>query len=214
MISFFNGVKLRQVHLDCLKKTPFYHFVLPFAKRRITPSCVKGTQKGTTNLLMTYDKQQKAFVIGGKNLTITPEECDLILGITSGSKDVNMRKASVIDSSLAQRKFMEYKTIKPKCLKDQLLKYIESDEQQDIEDTVRIIILHLMSNVLFVASGDVVNWWMFRTCDKLDALNEYNWGKGIVGYFMKYVDKKPPSQVRGCTILFQVIRYLHFFMHE
>ncbi|KAL7087270.1 hypothetical protein ACP275_13G057400 [Erythranthe tilingii] len=93
-VTFFRDMPLRQPHLDCLRKTPFYHFVMSFLRRQITRKSVRGTQSGTAALLMTYDKENKCFNLGGKELVITPEECDLIFGITSGSMEVDRKRAN------------------------------------------------------------------------------------------------------------------------
>lgn len=68
-------------------------------------------------------------------------------------------------------------------------------------DTCWIIIIYLLSSVFFIASGDAVNEWMFRICDDFIALHEYNWGQAVVEYLMKFVQKKKPEKVIGCTVL-------------
>ncbi|XP_012857591.1 PREDICTED: uncharacterized protein LOC105976874 [Erythranthe guttata] len=201
-VSFFRKLQLRKVHVECLKKTPFYHFVMPFVRGLITRGSVRGTQTGTVTMLFTYDKNCKAFILGGKKLIINLRECDLIFGITSGEDPVNRKRSQIYDSPLAMRKFRQYKKLRTCHLTEQLLKYIHSDKQEDVEDTVRIVIIHLLCTVFFVTDGGRVNWWMFRICNNLDLLNKYNWGKGIVDYFMHFVNRHPPAKVRGCTPLF------------
>lgn len=75
----------------------------------------------------------------------------------------------------------KFSLVKPKHLKAQLL---------DIYDTVRIIILHVMSCILFVSSCEVARVWMFGVCDHIEELCNYNWGHAILAYLMKYVDTK------------------------
>lgn len=57
---------------------------------------------------------------------------------------------------------------------------MKGEESRDIEDTVKLIILHLMACVLFVVSSDIVHWWMFRVCEDLYDMRHYNWEKCVV----------------------------------
>lgn len=204
LVAFFTNVTLQSYHIDLLKTTPFYHFLIPFVDKAVNPTCIKGTTHGVVKIINTYNKQQKTFVLGGKQLMITPTECDVILGITSGNKDIDLKDCLVGPASLRKRKFPNISEVKPKHLKTQLMQSIESSELVDIQDTIRLIILYVMSSILFVASSEVARWWMFRVCENLDELHEYNWGKAIVDYLMKYVDTKDPQDVKGCTTLLQV----------
>ncbi|KAL7084580.1 hypothetical protein ACP275_14G231500 [Erythranthe tilingii] len=42
-VAFFEGVHLNNAHLECLKRTPFFNLVLPFAKHKVTSTSVTGT---------------------------------------------------------------------------------------------------------------------------------------------------------------------------
>lgn len=72
-------------------------------------------------------------------------------------------------------------------MKEQLKITVESTKEEDIQDTVRIIVLHTLSCVLFVACSDVACFWQFKYCDNLDELWEYNWGEAIVKYLKNYI---------------------------
>lgn len=83
-MRFFKGLRFRKAHFECLKKTPFYNFILPFAKGKYTAGEVRGSQDCTVQMLMTYYHQKNCFTIGGKHLHIDPKEFDLIFGIMPG----------------------------------------------------------------------------------------------------------------------------------
>lgn len=89
--------------------------------------------------------------------------------------------------------------------------YVECNDVEDIIDTCRIIVIYLLCSVFFVARGDRVNGWMFRICDDFMALDEYDWGQVVVDYLMKFMHKKSPKKVWGCTVLLQV---LHSHKHQ
>ncbi|XP_012842539.1 PREDICTED: uncharacterized protein LOC105962762 [Erythranthe guttata] len=86
-------------------------------------------------------------------------------------------------------------------LKPKMMEYIDSRDDEDVEDVVRIIILHVLTSCFFVTSGDQVSWWMVQLCDELYKLSDYNWAGYIVEFLMKYVQETEPSLVRGCTTL-------------
>lgn len=187
VISFLSDVELRQQHLDLLQLTPFYHFLLPFINKAVNPKHIKGTKKGLVHILSSYDKEQQVIVIGGKKLSITPTGFTVIFGISSGTRDIDMKDSSVSDTSHAMHKFSDVLNITPTIMKTEILKSMKSSKPQDVEDTVKLLILHTMACVMFVASSDVARWWMLRICENLEALNNYNWGKCVVDYLMNFV---------------------------
>lgn len=68
-------------------------------------SLLKGTQKGLVEILTTYDRKENEFLLGGHKLRIDTSEVDLIFGISSGQKEVNMCSCSIAESSLGRRRF-------------------------------------------------------------------------------------------------------------
>lgn len=47
--------------------------------------------------------------MGGQKMTITSKEVELIFGIPSGNKEVDMSQSSISDSAFGRRKFAGYK---------------------------------------------------------------------------------------------------------
>lgn len=205
VIKFLDGVELQKHHLELLQLTPFFHFLLPFINKTVNPKHVKGTKKGLISILDSYDKEQQVFVLAGKKLSITATEFEVIFGIPSGSTEIDMKDSTVSENSLGKRKFSNVLNITPSHLKTEIKQSMHSNMQQDIEDTVKLLILHTMSCVLFVASSDVVRWWMLRVCEDLSKLRDYNWGQSVVNYLTNFVQTSPSENVRGCTALLQVI---------
>lgn len=202
--TFFNGLELREVHIAGLKQTPFYNFVVPFTKGKFTADSVSSMQAGVVQLIKTYSPSGGGFNIGGRMLKMESSEFELIFGITSGDVKVDRTPANIGESSLAQRKFSEFKTIRPRNLKEVLEKHLSSDSAEDVADTVRIVVINLLSSVLYATCAEQVSLWMFRICEDLDKLHEYNWGQSVVSYFMEYVKESSADAVRGSTLLFMV----------
>ncbi|KAL7126126.1 hypothetical protein ABFS83_14G164900 [Erythranthe nasuta] len=200
-VDFFANVSLRKAHYKCLKRTPFYRLILPFAKHEISISQVTGTQIGTVLILKTYNKEDRVFKIGGRELNVTEEDCNLIFGIKSGEKIISIRRTNKPEFGLTNRKFRDVEKIRLGMLKPKMLEYIDSRDDEDVEDVVRIIILHVLTSCFFATSGDQVSWWMVQLCDELYKLSDYNWAGYIVDFLIKYVQKTEPSLVRGCTTL-------------
>lgn len=119
------------------------------------------------NILDSCDKNQQVFMVAGKKLTISAPEFEMIFGIASGSIDIDMKNSSVGEHSLGNYTFSEHNLITPKHLKEQIMKPVTSTEPRDIENTVKMMILHVMACVLFVASSNAVRWWMLRICINL-----------------------------------------------
>lgn len=154
--------------------THFFHFLLLFINKSVNPKHIKGSTKGLVKILDNYDKDQQLFSIAGKHLTLTAIEFEAIFGIGSGNKKIDMKESLVDDSSLGKRKFANINTITLAHLKTELKESIKSSAPQDVEDTVKLVILHGMACVLFVASSDVIRWWMLRICEDLYDLKNYN----------------------------------------
>lgn len=201
VITFFADVELQQHHLDLLQETPFYQFLMPFISKAVNTKHIKGTKKGLVNIIDSYDKVQQSFIIAGKQLTITPTEFDVIFGSSSGSHDIDMKDSTVSETSLGKRKFSQVTNITSTVLKSEILKSMKSSKPRDVQDTVKPLILHTMACVIFVASSDVVRWWMLRLFENLEDLKNYNWGKYVVDYLMSFIQTCTPEMVQGCTLL-------------
>lgn len=204
LIAFYANTPLQACHLELLKTTPFYHFLLPFINKAVILDCIKGTKSGVEKILDTYDKKTRTFRLGNKQLVITPAEFSIIMGIQSGNRDINTKDTQVSPDSLLKRKFNGISLVKPTHLKTQILSSLASPDFQDIYDSVRIIILHVRSSILFVSTSEVARVWMFRVCENLDELCTYNWGTTVLDYLMNYVNTKSPQDVQGCTTFLQV----------
>lgn len=204
-VRFFSRIAFRKCHLDCMQKTPFYNFVLPFVKGKYTPGSVRGLQDGTVQMLMSYRKDRNLFAIGVKDLTLEPNEFDIIFGIKSGDVAIRPKRTPKRECVLAMRKFKKYgKKIRPGHLKEVLKETVNEDDEVAVQDTVKIIIIIIISNIFFVAGADNVNMWFFKICENLEMLSTFNWGLAVVSYLMKSIQNRKAKSVRGCTILFMV----------
>lgn len=90
VIRFLHGINLQPPHIKGLKETPFYKIPEPFIKKKANSTYLTGVQQGLVEILSTYDRNSDVFVIGGQKLTIAPRVCEIILGISSGTRNVNM----------------------------------------------------------------------------------------------------------------------------
>lgn len=204
IISFLSTVNLRPAHIARLRRTPFYTFLEPFISKKVPSKSVTGMQKGQVEILMAYNRNDKEFHIGGHSLTIHPTEFELLFGVPSGDKEIDMTPSPVADSAFGRRKFPNKAKVTATDLLEELEKSVKGTSQRDIEDTVRILILHTVSSVFFVACADVARGWQFKLCEDLDKLRDYNWSKGAVDYLNNYLQSKKPKDVRGCTAFLQV----------
>lgn len=137
-------------------------------------------------------------------MTITSKEVELIFGIPSGNKKVDMSQSSISDSAFGRRKFAGYKKVTAADLRAEIEECMEGTSRQAIEDIVRLMILHIVGCVLFVACADITRGWMFKLCDNLEELRCYDRGKAIVAYLVNYLNSKDAKDVRGCTVFLQV----------
>lgn len=175
---------------------------MPFINNAVDPKHIKGTKMGLVDILDTYDKTQQVFVVGGKKLSITASEFEVIFGIASGPEDIDMKNSTIGDDSLGNHLFADTTIITPRHLKEEILKAMKGTDQHSVEDTVKLLILHVMACVLFVASTDIARWLMMRIC--LYELRSYNWGKCVVEYVMNFVQTSSSEEVRGCTAVLHV----------
>lgn len=106
------------------------------------------------------------------------------MGIASSQEEIDMKDTQVSPNSLLKHKFNGFRLVKPQHLKAKLLESVTSPELVDIHDTVRILILHVMSCILFVMSNEVASVSMFRICDNLKDLCNYNWGNDVLSLML------------------------------
>lgn len=131
----------------------FYNFVIPFIKGKYFTGKVRGLQDGTAQMLMSYVKEMNCFNIGGKDLKIDPREFDIMFGIRSGHMDIRPRRTSMRESNLAMRKFNTFKKLRPGHLKKVLIDHLRSDNEVGVNDTVKIVIIHILSHIFSIAGG-------------------------------------------------------------
>lgn len=57
LIAFYSDVTLHP-YLELLKTTIFYHFLLPFINKLVSPHSIIGTKSGVVKIISTFDKDQ------------------------------------------------------------------------------------------------------------------------------------------------------------
>lgn len=204
ILTLFKNLTFTDSHKSCIRRTPFGELLMPFIEdEKITHNSLKKSDYGINKILITYNRPERAFVLGGKRMTITQTECKLILGIKSGRRRMtiveNKYGSSNSTHGLAVRRFQGIKTLRLGHLRDRIQELMPSDAPTDIEDVIRMIVLHLMTTVFFTSSGDCVKWAYLQYVEDFHRMNQYNWAKEIVDNLMKSIHDNGAATAKGCT---------------
>lgn len=76
-------------------------------------------QKGLVAILMAYNRNDQEFHMGGHRLTMHPNEFNIIFGVPSDNKEIDMTPSPIAESDFGRRKFpRKLKVIAPDLLEE------------------------------------------------------------------------------------------------
>lgn len=153
-------------------------------------------------LIERWDSENMAFMLPHGELTITPQDVALILGLRVVGKPV------VLDSPFSDLE-QEYGAtpLNRKISISSLEERLESIGGLVNEDFIRTFVLCTFGVFLFPNSSGKVDSRFLTLLQDLDMVHEYAWGEAVREELFSWIQRRKEENVRfvgGCLLLLQV----------
>ncbi|MQL98289.1 hypothetical protein Taro_030994 [Colocasia esculenta] len=159
-------INFRECHKELMKATPFAPYV------DIPPMKCFGIS--LLDEILAHHEVGNVFNIENKSLPFTVDDVALILGMPCTGFPVHHYGSSIEVSKLYKR-FGNDTSFTRQVIHGHLIDLVGSDEKEDIEDTVRLWILLLLSTFLAPRSAYVCSPQMIKYLDDIERIGSYAW---------------------------------------
>ncbi|MQM21111.1 hypothetical protein Taro_054145, partial [Colocasia esculenta] len=159
-------INFRECHKELMKATPFALYV------DIPPMKCFGIS--LLEEILANHEMGNVFNIGNKSLPFIVEDVALILGMPCTGFPVHHYGSSIEVSKLHKR-FGKDTSFTRQVIHGHLIDLVGSDEKEDIEDTVRLWILLLLSTFLAPRLAYVCSPQMIEYLDDIERIGSYAW---------------------------------------
>lgn len=210
IVTLVKDLKLRNCHLEVLKRTPFWGIFEAIMEDKFTISQCRKSDKLIIEIIQTYDPTKDKFWLGKIYMEVTRADMERVFGIRCGDEFVSLRAGCKESIKFVARRGITETKWTTTSVKQLLEQYVKSDEQDYVEDVARLLCLFLCHTFLF-PTGTTVKWVHLQRVEELDRMGQYDWTGAIVKDLMTSVRKhhREPRKVTGCVVSLLVrLRYL------
>lgn len=201
IITIVKELKLRDCHIEVLKRTPFWGIFEAVMENKFTiPQCRKS-DKLIIEIIETYDPTKDRFRLGKTYMEVTREDMERVFGIKCGNEFVSLRAGCKESIKFITRRGITETKWTTKSVKQLIEQYVKSNEQGYVEDVARLLCLFLC-HTFFFPTGTTVKWVHLQRVEDLDRMCEYDWTGAIVKDLMTSIRKhhREPRKVTGCVM--------------
>ncbi|KAG9446042.1 hypothetical protein H6P81_012170 [Aristolochia fimbriata] len=176
-----------------IEKTPFGHF-LRIPNHKVEVNLLN-------ELLSRFNIESVSFDIGGSHLKFEDKEVAMILGLRLHGLPIDLQSRS---RSTFLDGFLKEKPLK-RSLLTKMLKSISQEQEDDIENTVRLLLIALFNFVLFLVGEGDISIGLYQCVDDLEKLGEYAWGNAVYKLLVSQLQKELQKKKRcgylsGCNM--------------
>ncbi|KAM7465736.1 hypothetical protein LguiB_013298 [Lonicera macranthoides] len=192
-----------QHHEDLLKKTPFWTLYKSYNDGLVTEALYSESDRVLMKLIRCFDKEEKAFRIGGRIIEFTPMHVSHLLGLPNDGIQLKLHTKEGMKAEYGKRYFAGLRQLDLTHVKHALKLAVRGKSEENISDTVRLICLYLCTTLLFANIGNSIAWFIHNWMDDLEKMNGYNWSQVVHEWLIDDMIKKEdrPSSVTGCAIV-------------
>ncbi|CAL5379829.1 unnamed protein product [Camellia sinensis] len=191
-------------HITALERTPFGMLFKCFWKNDdVVLKKFKKVDDNVMDVIKSYNFHAKGFKLGGKTCDIGDSDVNLIFGIKSGTKKVDVSYGKKQESPFVQRRFRNMSRISVKSLQEALGDALEDTTRVDVEDVARIMCLFVVATLLLPTTGLTVGWAFVALAEDLEMMNSYAWSTAIASTLTTSIHSSfgSPENVTGCVLL-------------
>ena len=206
LIKIMEDVKLRDEHIALLKKTPFWLLFDALINKKLKSDHSLKYDDIVVKIIQSYEKDGKTFNIGGKKVSFTKNDVRLILGISGGEQPLKITYKQKKDVSFVKRRNITDRRLTAKVIRKMIEKYVKSNKQKNVKDTVRLLCLYLCLGLLFSGSGTSIGWDYLQCMEDIEMLRKFDWCEAVRSKLMTSIEHyhEQPSKVTSCVMVLLV----------
>lgn len=218
--------KLRDQHLEAIRRTPFKIFFNSIYDGHIKIESEKKKRNPSSlfDIVTKYSPEDEGFKLGKKKIHLLDSDVALIFGFPVYGKEIEMgtgTKFEGLRSEFKKRMFQREKKndkLDRKLVEQKislLLGMTEDQEYTEIyNDFARLMIIYMMATFFYANSNSSVPWSFLEQIEDFDGISEISFAKSILAWIVSALESKyqTPDKVSGCLLFVLVSVQMHNFL--
>ncbi|KAH7854795.1 hypothetical protein Vadar_017880 [Vaccinium darrowii] len=203
IIRIVKETELNDQHIASLKRTPFWLLFDAIISKKLQSDQCRKFDEVVLKIVQSYEEDTEAFTVGSKNIKFTSNHVRLVFGICCGNKEMTETKIKKESTALAKRLEIKESRLSTTTIERKIKELQKSMKQQDIDDVVRLLCLHLCVMLLFSNKANSINWSYVHYMEDLEKVKEYDWASAVSKYLLDSIHKnhRDIKQLKGSSIL-------------
>lgn len=213
--TLMGELKLTVDHKRIMKKTPFWPIFKAIINAQLTQELCRKSDNMIIRVINAYDPETDGFKMGQNIIRLTRADIAGIFGIRGGSEKVNVLYGAREGVDMVKKRRINQTRLTSFSLKELIKTHAMSNEQEDMEDFVRLLCAYILHS-LFFPTGSTVKWVCLERVEDLEGLGEYDWNGAILDVLMTSIRQHyhEPRAVTGCVIVLLVRFFSIVVLHH
>ncbi|CAL5325152.1 unnamed protein product [Camellia sinensis] len=126
-------------------------------------------------ILQTYQMDGETFKKSAKKLKLKSNDFKLIFGITYGQKKMNLSYGRKNEIDMVKRREITESRMTRTSITKLITQLLESNNNEDIENVVRLVCLLIYFLLLYLGTGTTIGWGFMKYMEDIDRMKFYDW---------------------------------------
>ncbi|KAL7259632.1 hypothetical protein ACSBR1_005510 [Camellia fascicularis] len=204
IVKLLQHIKLRNEHINALKKTPFWALFDAILKNKMNCKQCSKFDDISLKIIQTYQPGSSgSFQLGPETVKLTTEDIKSIFGISCGDEPIHLGYGNKSRSSFLTRRYIQTETLSSTTITNLLQKTLKGKKKKDTEDVIRMLCMYTCLKLFFSTSRTIVGWVFLNYMEDIKSMRKYNWAEAIRNTLMSSIEKyqKNPAKVTGCVMV-------------
>ncbi|GMP80209.1 hypothetical protein CsSME_00035396 [Camellia sinensis var. sinensis] len=141
IIKLVSSAKLREAHMNELKRTPFWIMIEAIHVNNLNHNEFRKCDDLISKIIRIYDPRDNAFHIGGACVQFDSSDVRLIFGLQCRKKRLDLSPGQRPVSDFIQRRCRDTSQLTSKLVKSLFVEAIKGQTRQDEEDVAKLLAL-------------------------------------------------------------------------
>ncbi|KAL7212381.1 hypothetical protein ACSBR2_015129 [Camellia fascicularis] len=203
IVKLLQHIKLRNEHINALKKTPFWALFDAILKNKMNCKQCSKYDDISLKIIQTYQPGSSgSFQLGPETIKLIIEDIKSIFGISCGDEPIHLGYGNKSRSSFLTRRYIQTETLSSTTITNLLQKVLKGKKKEDTEDVIRMLCMYTCLKLFFSTSETTVGWIFLNYIEDINSMRKYNWAEAIRNTLMSSIEKyhKNSAKVTGCVM--------------